>query len=233
MLHRWDHSEVLSLDSCVKLQQPQLQKFWDKFDSIAKGLLSLEDSFGAELAKLRQAILHYDRFARDEILQQHDHFRLVGQDNYRRYLAISPMHLRVESSDSVWGVLARCAAAVATGGGAVVSYAPAMDDSKIEAYEKATLGWAGKIEWIEQTEEDLCQELRRGTIQRLRYDGGSKVTDKVRAEASKHYVYVADAPVSFEDLELLWYVVEQSISLDYHRYGNLGPRSEEPRSPVL
>jgi RHH-type proline utilization regulon transcriptional repressor/proline dehydrogenase/delta 1-pyrroline-5-carboxylate dehydrogenase len=30
----------------------------------------------------------------------------------------------------------------------------------------------------------------------------------------------------------LWYVVEQSISFDYHRYGNLGPRASEPRSPV-
>jgi len=32
---------------------------------------------------------------------------------------------------------------------------------------------------------------------------------------------------------LLWYVVEQSISFDYHRYGNLGPRSTEKRAETL
>ena len=31
-------------------------------------------------------------------------------------------------------------------------------------------------------------------------------------------------------VELLWYAQEQSISLNYHRYGNLGPRFEEQRN---
>jgi RHH-type transcriptional regulator, proline utilization regulon repressor / proline dehydrogenase / delta 1-pyrroline-5-carboxylate dehydrogenase len=33
-------------------------------------------------------------------------------------------------------------------------------------------------------------------------------------------------------LELLWYVREQSISTDYHRYGNLGVRAAETRAEV-
>ena len=31
---------------------------------------------------------------------------------------------------------------------------------------------------------------------------------------------------------MLWYVREQSISHDYHRYGNLGERSAETRATV-
>jgi RHH-type proline utilization regulon transcriptional repressor/proline dehydrogenase/delta 1-pyrroline-5-carboxylate dehydrogenase len=47
-------------------------------------------------------------------------------------------------------------------------------------------------------------------------------------------VYVATEPVSLSGrVELLWYVREQSLSVDYHRYGNLGFRAEEERSPVL
>ena len=34
-------------------------------------------------------------------------------------------------------------------------------------------------------------------------------------------------------IELLWYLREQSISDDYHRYGNLGDRRNEVRRPVL
>ena len=234
MLHRWkDTSEHPDPDSGAKPQQPMLLKFWEKLDVIAYDLLKSETSAKACLAKLRKAILNYDRFARDEILQQHDHFRLVGQDNYRRYLAINPIHIRVEPADSLWGVLARCTAAIAVGGGALVSADPSIDDSRIEAFEHATLGWAGKIEWIEQSEDELCQEILQGRLRRLRYDGTSKASEKIRRLAAKHFVYIAEAPVSVEDLELLWYVAEQSISVDYHRYGNLGPRAEEPRSPVL
>jgi len=45
---------------------------------------------------------------------------------------------------------------------------------------------------------------------------------------------VVSVPVSAEGrLELLWYVREQSISTDYHRYGNLGMRADEVRAEVL
>jgi RHH-type proline utilization regulon transcriptional repressor/proline dehydrogenase/delta 1-pyrroline-5-carboxylate dehydrogenase len=44
---------------------------------------------------------------------------------------------------------------------------------------------------------------------------------------------VVSVPVSAEGrLELLWYLREQSISTDYHRYGNLGMRADEPRAEV-
>ena len=46
-------------------------------------------------------------------------------------------------------------------------------------------------------------------------------------------IYVSRAPVLVEGrVELLWYIEEQSISHDYHRYGNLGHRQDEERSPV-
>ena len=45
---------------------------------------------------------------------------------------------------------------------------------------------------------------------------------------------ILSAPVSGEGrLEMLWYLREQSISTDYHRYGNLGLRANEPRAQVL
>ena len=46
-------------------------------------------------------------------------------------------------------------------------------------------------------------------------------------------IYIADAPVLVEGrIELLWYLTEQSVSHDYHRYGNLGTRAGEERRPV-
>jgi RHH-type proline utilization regulon transcriptional repressor/proline dehydrogenase/delta 1-pyrroline-5-carboxylate dehydrogenase len=44
---------------------------------------------------------------------------------------------------------------------------------------------------------------------------------------------VVSVPVSAEGrLEMLWYLREQSISTDYHRYGNLGLRADEARAEV-
>jgi RHH-type proline utilization regulon transcriptional repressor/proline dehydrogenase/delta 1-pyrroline-5-carboxylate dehydrogenase len=34
-------------------------------------------------------------------------------------------------------------------------------------------------------------------------------------------------------VELLWYLMEQSISDNYHRYGNLGEHGAEGRAEVL
>ena len=46
----------------------------------------------------------------------------------------------------------------------------------------------------------------------------------------EHCIYIADAPVLMHGrVELLWYVCEQSVCVDYHRYGNLGARTDEPR----
>ena len=46
-------------------------------------------------------------------------------------------------------------------------------------------------------------------------------------------IYIASAPVMAEGkIELLWYLREQNISVDYHRYGTLGHRAAESRSPT-
>ncbi len=46
-------------------------------------------------------------------------------------------------------------------------------------------------------------------------------------------IYIADRPVLQQGrIELLWYLTEQSVSVNYHRYGNLGQRADESRSPL-
>ena len=69
-------------------------------------------------------------------------------------------------------------------------------------------------------------------------DRSEATPDRVPAEifsaAQESGLFLARAPVLAEGrIELLWYLREQSISHDYHRYGNVGPRSEEPRAEVL
>jgi len=67
--------------------------------------------------------------------------------------------------------------------------------------------------------------------ERIRYAAPDRVPELVRLAASRAGVYLADEPVLAEGrIELLWYLREQSVSHDYHRYGNLGARAQEKRA---
>jgi len=66
----------------------------------------------------------------------------------------------------------------------------------------------------------------------VRYAAADRVPDAVRRAAAGVGLFLAAAPVLMQGrIELLWYLREQSLCLDYHRYGNLGARAGEPRTP--
>ena len=100
--------------------------------------------------------------------------------------------------------------------------------------EKLTYEWAGRIEFLEESDAELIHSIENGQVARLRFAAGDRVHESIRRAANRHQVFIADEPVSMLGrTELLWYVMEQSISFDYHRYGNLGPRSNEKRADTL
>lgn len=94
--------------------------------------------------------------------------------------------------------------------------------------------WAGAIEFIEESDEQLAAIVRERETDRIRFAAPNRVPAVVRQSVAESGCHLASQPVSQEGrLELLWYAQEQSLSFDYHRYGNLGARSAEPRAAVL
>ena len=84
-----------------------------------------------------------------------------------------------------------------------------------------------------ESDGDVARSLHEGRALRVRYAGPLRVPLLLRKTAAETGVYLADAPVLVQGrLELLWYVEEQSISDNYHRYGNLGARTGEVRGEV-
>ncbi|QDT70912.1 proline dehydrogenase family protein [Lacipirellula limnantheis] len=189
-----------------------------------------------DVTRLKVAMESYLDWMLDEFEPTHDHFRLIGEDNLRRYLAVPSMRLRVAAEDTPWEIFARAAAARAAGCRVVVSEPPSLPESPrhaVELLDALTDSWAGAIEFIEETDEQLADALRAGSVGRLRYADRSRVPDAIRTAATESYVYVADAPVlAHGRVELLWYLQEQSLSHVYHRYGNLGRRADEPRAEM-
>ncbi|MEZ6133659.1 MAG: proline dehydrogenase family protein [Pirellulaceae bacterium] len=185
----------------------------------------------SDLQRLLLALLDYDQFASLEIRQAHDTLRLIGQDNVRRYQPMTHIRIRVSAQDSWLEIIARAAAVVAAGGRATISHAPDVHEAAIEALEELTVEWAGDMEFLEESDAELVDAIRLGQVDRVRYAHG-EVPLSIRQAAEEQFIYVADAPVSFcGRVELLWYVREQSLCHDYHRYGNLGFRANETRQP--
>jgi RHH-type proline utilization regulon transcriptional repressor/proline dehydrogenase/delta 1-pyrroline-5-carboxylate dehydrogenase len=180
------------------------------------------------------AIVSYSQWARDEFHAAHDHFRLLGEDNFRRYLPVEPLRIRVHAEDTLFEVFARAAAARAAGCRSTISIpielaGPAGE--AVELLDRLTDTWAGAIEFVEEDDERITELIRSSRVARIRYAAPERVPDIIRRVAADALQYVADAPVSAHGrIELLWYVREQSIAHVYHRYGNLGIRADEPRA---
>ena len=198
-------------------------------------LLAVEiDAPAGDVTRVLAAISNYGRWMREEFGQAHDHFRLLGEDNLRRYLPLREMRIRVHPQDSLFEIFARACAAQAVGCRALISTPPDLLYKAVRILDDFTDAWAGSIEFLEETDEQLSQAIRHGDVERLRYAAPDRVPQAIRSAAAEAFVFIADTPVLAEGrVELLWYLREQSVSHDYHRYGNLGARSEERRAEPL
>ena len=182
---------------------------------------------------LLYALRSYDEWWRVEFSREHDHFRLLGQDNIRRYLPFREIRVRIDPADTDFDIFARAAAAQVTGARAIISSPPGIAHPGAALLDELTDSWAASIEFVEETDEHLANVLRAfppHTDERVRYARPAVVPEIIRAAAAESGVYLADEPVlACGRVELLWYLREQSISWDYHRYGNLGARGGEQR----
>jgi RHH-type proline utilization regulon transcriptional repressor/proline dehydrogenase/delta 1-pyrroline-5-carboxylate dehydrogenase len=187
----------------------------------------------ADGGRLRAALADYDRAWREEFSREHDHVRLLGQDNVRRYLPFPDVRVRIVPADTWFDAVARVAAARVTGARVVASFAPGCPPAWHQWLDAVTDPWAAGIELIDEPDAALAASLAGPHDLRIRYAGRDRVPAEVRRAAAASGRWIADGPVvSAGRVELLWYLREQTISTDYHRYGNLGRRAGESRRPV-
>jgi RHH-type proline utilization regulon transcriptional repressor/proline dehydrogenase/delta 1-pyrroline-5-carboxylate dehydrogenase len=187
-----------------------------------------------EAERITAAVVSYEAAQRDEFGREHDHFLLVGQDNVRRYRPQPKIRVRLHPDDTAFENFARVCAAYIAAGGVTVSVPASWTSPLVEWLEQQTASWAGVVAFVYETEEDLAAAIRDGQTSRVRYAAPDRVPVTVLNAAAEAGGCVISTPVSREGrLELLWYVSEQSISTDYHRYGNLGRRALEKRADIL
>jgi RHH-type proline utilization regulon transcriptional repressor/proline dehydrogenase/delta 1-pyrroline-5-carboxylate dehydrogenase len=186
------------------------------------------------VAEITRAIASYDLALREEFGRDHDHFCLVGQDNLRRYLPIGDLRVRVHAADTAFEVFARVCAAKAARNRVTVSVPAGFVSPALEALERLTETWGAQVEFVEESDEELAHVVAEHQTERVRYAARERVPLRVLRAVGDTGVFVAHSAVlAVGRIELLWYLREQSISIDYHRYGNLVSRGAEERAEVM
>ncbi|MHB8897320.1 MAG: proline dehydrogenase family protein [Thermoguttaceae bacterium] len=187
-----------------------------------------------ELDRIAAALRSYGLAMSEEFSRRHDHFRLVGQDNFRRYLPVPRVRVRLHPADTLFDLFARVSAAKTAGCMVTVSSPPGPRSPGANLLEELTRSWTTTIDFADETDDQVAALARQDWPGRLRYAAPDRVPGQVRLAAAEAGHYVAANPVlAVGRIELLWYFREQSLSVDYHRYGNLGPRSGESRAEPL
>lgn len=187
-----------------------------------------------EARTIVSAIESYTLYMEEEFGCVHDHFRLIGQDNLRRYLPAGRLRIRVHADDSAFDLFGRVCAGKAAGCAVTVSRPPSFASAALIRIEDLTRSWEGAVAFVQESDEQLCRAIDLGRVDRLRYAAPDRVPDAVRRAAAETGLFIAAAPVQATGrIELLWYLREQSLSINYHRYGNLGARAGEARTEPL
>ncbi len=187
----------------------------------------------ADLQHSANALASYAAAYNTEFGASHDHVQLVGQDNVRRYLPVRAFRIRIHPDDSAFDVFARVGAAKTVGCQITVSSPPGYSSPALTLVDELTESWGAAIEFVEETDDELIAVISSQQTDRVRYAADDRAPAQVLSAVGDSGVFIARAPVlAAGRVELLWYVMEQSISSNYHRYGNLGDRASEPRRPV-
>ncbi len=186
--------------------------------------------FGRDANDVRKTILairSYLYWAETEFSRETDFFHLRGQDNILRHLPVGTVVVRLHSDDGLFEVLARIAAVKATGNRLRVSIPKGVDTPAIRFLDEPEgRRLTVKAPVIQETDADLVASIPR--VDRIRYASPDRVPQEVFAAAAETGFHIARMPVRMEGrIELLHYYRQQSICTNYHRYGNLGFRSEK------
>ncbi len=171
------------------------------------------DFQGADLILWERSVASYafwwEKYQRDD-----DPSCVAGQDNFLRYLPQKGIVLRLQPQDTLLDIARVCAAALTCG----VSL-------QLSCVSK-NLKWASLpgIEWIEEAQEQFLDRIHSKEIKRLRLI--STPPDPIVKAAAQALCYICQTPpLANGRIELLNYLREVAISIDYHRYGNLGERA--------
>ncbi len=154
---------------------------------------------------------------------------VLGQDNKLLYKPRKKMCLRIQDSDKPLDIFRSIAAAISCHTNLEISWTRGMSPV---VFNDQWEHHCPTVKIKEETQGEFLQRLKNQLFERVRLL--SDPTGPLKEHAAESNVYLCHRPVlSSGRFELLHYLREMALSVDYHRYGNLGVREGEHRNPIL
>ena len=208
-------------------EQKSLPSHIDETNAAVSALdrIARRQGFSTEQFVLWQrSIGSYAFFWNYHFSKQHDPSLVQGQDNFFFYRP-QPITLRIQAADQLLDILRVCAAALTCG--------TALEISGDSAAAKKILAELNDplITFVEETEVQFITRLRQRPIARVRLLSPPSMGLQLALGAMAARV-LSEPVLANGRLELLNYLREVALSSDYHRYGNLGLRESEKRTPL-
>ncbi|MGE5196688.1 MAG: proline dehydrogenase, partial [Anaerolineae bacterium] len=136
---------------------------------------------------------------------------------------------RIQPKDAPLDILRVLAAAICTETSLIISWT--RDECSIPLNDQST-HLLPLFHFVHESEDRFIKKVRAGAFERVRQIAEPSETLKAAASESVSSLITA-AVLANGRFELLHYVREIALSIDYHRYGNLGLREGEKRKAVL
>lgn len=192
------------------------------------GFLSKFEFSPEQLGLWYASISNYAFWGRRFELDQ-DPSRVVGQDNILRYHPIKRMIFRVQKSDTPIDILRTMAAAMTCNTKLEISWTQGSSPVK---FTDAWKRFSSLFHFVEESEKEFIGRIKARNFKRLRLL--SKPSEELQKAAASSATYIISSPVLANGrFELLHFLREIALSIDYHRYGDLGTREGELRTPIL
>lgn len=162
-----------------------------------------------------------------EFSQTKEYIKVRGEDNLFSYTKIKNLLFVVslnDSLDSIIGVMIGCYISN-------VSLEISIDNELFKKYsnilENSLFKDIFRALDYKITLEDINKAIEKvPNFERIRYHATPSINDSLYIAASKEAkIIIREKPILNGRFELLYYFNEKSISISYHRYGNLGMRA--------
>lgn len=163
--------------------------------------------------RLQKAIKSYEEAWKNEFSVERDIHQIHGESNIFRYRPVKKMAVRVSEQDTLIDLMMVIKAAEIAGVKPDISCAA---DSEFVSVLKEKAGSKKVV-----TEDTATFAARMDQYERVRVTS-ENVPEELLKRAAETGVYLAYRRPSVEGLlEMIHYVREQSVSYEYHRYGNI------------
>ena len=207
----------------LPLEQEECARELSDLAKSLSGKLSVEKD--AEL--LKASLGSYAFYWKYYFSKKHDPSLVLGQDNYQCYIPYPKVVFRIQPDDAFVDSIRVIAAALTCRVKLEISSAVAFPSELLERLKRFP-----NLIFVKESESELIVRVGKGDIQRIRLLKEPSL--QLRQALSSTGCHINLGPVLANGrLELLHYLREMSVSRDYHRYGNLGDRENEKRTPLI